>query len=120
MWLNQKEGRRQRVITDIVKRDDVVVSKKVDTSYKRFELYYYTQNNEDLYFEVEAKGIEHKSSIIRHTSFLGFGDFGQAFYEYIDIKYDKENPIINIKLKDMNTNKLLEEANFNINDMQWC
>ena len=127
LWMGQKppqkfgmkEGRRQRVITNIVKRDDVVVSKKVDTHYKRFELYYYTQKNEDLFFEVEAEGIEHKSSIIRHTGFLGFGDLGQAFFEYIDIKYDKDNPVLYIKLRDMNTNQIIEEAAFNINDMQW-
>lgn len=115
-----KEGRRQRIITDIVKRDDVIVSKKVDTSYKRFEIYYYTQENEDLFFEIKAQGIEYKSSIIKHTGLLGFGDIGQAFYEYIDIKYDKDNPILHIKLKDMNSNKTIETGNFNINDMQWC
>lgn len=115
-----KEGRRQRVITDIKKRGDVVVSKNVDTSYKRFELYYYTEKNEDFYFEIEADSIEHKSSIYRHNGFLGFGDAGQAFYEYIDIKYDKDNPVLNIKLKQMGNDKLIEEAKFNINDMQWC
>ena len=114
-----KEGRRQRVVTDIKKRGDIVVSKNIDTSYKRFELFYYTETSQDLYFEVEANGIEHKSCIYRHNGFLGFGNSGQAFYEYIDIKYDKDNPVMSIKLKEMGSDKLIESAKFNINDMQW-
>lgn len=115
-----KEGRRQRVITDIVKRDDVIVSKKVDTSFKRFELYYYTENNQELIFEIETKGIEISSPLIKHTGYLGFGDKGQAYYKYIDLQYDKNDPNLKIKLLDKKTNKLVEEAIFNINDMQWC
>lgn len=127
LWMGQKppqkfalkEGRRQRVITEIIKRGDVVVSKKVDTSFKRFELEYYTENDEECFFEVEADGIEFKSSIFKNRGYLGFGKPGVAFYEYFDIKFNKDNPKIKIKFLDLKTNDLIEEAVFDINNMQW-
>ena len=114
-----KEGRRPRVITDIEKRGDVIVSKTVDTRFKRFEVYYYTQSEEQLSFIIAANGIEFESEIFRHNGYLGFGDKGQAYYMYFDIKLDTENPQITINLHDKLTKAGIETATFNANDMMW-
>jgi hypothetical protein len=115
-----KEGRRPRKITDIQKRGDVVTSKTVDTSYKRFELYYYTQTEEQFEFLIDGVGVEHISPIYRHEGYMGFGDIGQAYFNYFDIKFDKDKPVIKIELKDKLTSSIIDRGFFNINDMQWC
>lgn len=114
-----KEGRRPRVITDVQKRGDVVVSKTVDTRYKRFELYYYTQTEEQLDFILEAKGVEYQSPMFRHNGYLGFGDTGQAYFNYFDVKLDTDNPVFKISLIDKLTKIVIETAHFNANDMMW-
>lgn len=115
-----KEGRRQRIITEIIKREDVIVSKKVNTNYKRFELFYATQNNENYYFDINAEGIESRSPLMKHLGYLGFGEQGDTFYEYLDIKLNPNNPKLIIQLKDKKTNDLIEQAVFDINNMKWC
>lgn len=112
-----KEGRRPRIITDIQKRGDVVVSKTVDTRYKRFELFYYSDDLVDYRFEINAQGIEEKSNLIKHGGFMGFGNTGQAYFQYFDICIDKDNPNLNIKF--YQDDDLIEEANFHLMDMMW-
>jgi hypothetical protein len=114
-----KEGRRPRVITDIKKRGDVVISKTVDTSYKRFELYFYRDENHTLDLKVKGKGIEYESKLMKNRGYLGFGNLGKAFYKYFDIKFEKDNPVLEITLIDKKSKKVLETGKFNVNDMQW-
>ncbi|MDH5414776.1 MAG: transglutaminase family protein [Flavobacteriaceae bacterium] len=111
-FIKIKDGRRPRVITNIQKRGDVVISKSIDTTYKRFEIFYSHNENECISFEIDAKGIEIISPVMstviggNHTS-----------YVYIDLKYDQENPQMLIKLKI--DGELKEEATFNPKDMMW-
>lgn len=114
-----KEGRRPRKIIDSIKRGDVITSKTVDTSYKRFELYYYTQTEEQFEFLIDGVGIEFNSPVYRHEGYLGFGDSGQAYFNYFDIKFDKQKPVIKVELKDKVTQATIDRGFFNINDMQW-
>ncbi len=114
-----KEGRRPRVIKDIKKNGDTIVSKTVDTRFKRFELTYYAQADEVYEFLVEVEGIEEQSSLSKHTGVLGFGDLGQAYYKYFDIKFNKEKPKLKISLIDTQDNSLVESCIFDINNMQW-
>lgn len=114
-----KEGRRPRVITDIQKRGEVVISKTVDTRFKRFELYYYTPSEEQLDFAIEADGIEYESAITRHEGYLGFGDSGTPYYKYFDIKTNLDAPKIKIKLFDKTTGDRIDSGTFNANDMMW-
>lgn len=103
-----KEGRRPRVITDIVKRGDTIVSKKIDTSYKRFEIFYPdTTSRYD--FKFEAQGIESISPL--YTI--------EATYRYIDIKINSENPQLKIELFHNSTNEVVEKACFDMNSMMW-
>lgn len=115
-----KEGRRPRVITGIQKRGEVVISKTIDIHYKRFELYYYTDIEEQFDFKVFAQGLEFESNTIRHESYLGFGNLGQAYYKYLDINYHDDNPIMEIKLFDRLLGIEIESAKFNLSDMMWC
>jgi hypothetical protein len=116
-----KEGRRPRVIKDIKMDGDTAVSKTVDTRFKRFELAYYLQEDDDLEldFIIEVEGVEEQSYLRRHTGFMGFGNQGQAFYKYFDVKYNKENPKIIIKLVNINSKEIVEKNIFDINNMQW-
>lgn len=107
-----KDGRRPRVITDIVKRGDVVVSKSVDTSYKRFEFFHYHDDNANVSFELTANGIEKVSQVYQTRSFDKLVSF-----VYVDIKFDRDNPSMLIKLKV--DDEIKEEAIFNPNDMMW-
>jgi uncharacterized protein (DUF2126 family) len=114
-----KEGRRPRVIKDIIKNGETVVSKTVDTSFKRFELVYYSENQEEFDFNIEVEGIEEESPITKHNGFLGLGKQGQAFYKYFDIKFNKENAKMKISLIDLKSKSVIEECIFDINNMQW-
>jgi len=113
-----KEGRRVRVITDIKKRGDTVISKTIDPTYKRFELEYYNESDQ-FDFIIEVSGVEYQSVLLKNQGHLGFGPMGQAFYKLIDIHYNKEQPKMIIKLIDKNINKVVEEATFDINNMMW-
>jgi hypothetical protein len=107
-----KDGRRPRVITDIVKRGDVVVSKSVDTSFKRFELFHRYEENAKVEFEIIANGIETISEVFQTKN-----QDGLISYLYIDIKFDREQPAMKIKLKV--DGQTIEEAVFNPADMMW-
>lgn len=98
-WIN--EGRRPRVVTDIVKRGDTIVSKKIDTSYKRFEIC--APSDIDSSFEIHGEGIESISTIFKTKN---------VRYCYVDIKIDQKSPVLEISLND-------ERARFNMNDMMW-
>jgi hypothetical protein len=114
-----KEGRRPRKILDVKKRGETIISKTVDTNYKRFELYYYTENDQLLSFKIEAEGLEEQSPMFKNHGYLGFGNAGIAYYQYFDIKMDPNNPVVKIKLIENQSQKVLETANFNMNDMKW-
>ena len=64
----------RHVITDIQKRGDVIISKTIDTTYKRFEVYTY-----DLAADLncKAEGIEFISDI---------KTVGDIQYRYIDMR----------------------------------
>ena len=108
-WI--KEGRRPRIITDIVKRGDTVVSKKIDTRYKRLELCF-APYKENLSFNVSGDGIEKISPVYRNNGKLGFGENETAGYCYVDVKTNLEKPVLKIQLGE-NT------ASFHLNDMMW-
>lgn len=101
-----KDGRRPRVITNIQKRGDVVVSKSIDTTYKRFE--FFTQLDGEIKFEIEVEGIETLSQI---------REINGVHFHYIDLKYDPEKADFTIKL--LRNNEIIEEGTFNIKDMMW-
>lgn len=100
------EGKRPRVITDIKKRGDVVISKNIDTRYKRFEIFC-TQAVTDIKIETTSE-IEFQSDL-KHTE--------DGCYRYIDLKYYKENPQLIIEI--INQNESVERAVFNIHNMMW-
>lgn len=101
-----KDGRRPRKITDIKKRGDVIISKTIDTHYKRFEVVTNKSHGE---FKLSALGIENISEA--NTTADG------TTYHYIDINYDAANPIIEIELSAKE--KLIEFAKFNVHNMTW-
>jgi hypothetical protein len=110
-----KEGRRPRKILNEEIVDGVTRSKTIDTSYKRLELFHI---GGEVTFDVKVEGLETVSKVFKHEGHLGFGEQGQAYYCYIDLKYKKENPIMSISMK--SDKKLVESAKFNVNDMMWC
>lgn len=112
-WL--KEGRRPRVITDIVKKGDTIISKSIDTSYKRFELCFIPSEKiqgEKEEIKIIAEGIENQSPIFTHQGHLGFGETKAASYLYFDIKVSDKNPMLKIHYCG-------ESACFDMNDMMW-
>ncbi|MAZ49019.1 MAG: hypothetical protein CME65_10670 [Halobacteriovoraceae bacterium] len=100
-----RDGRRPRVIKDIQKRGETIISKTIDTTYKRFEIY--TDQQVDA-IEVETPGVEVISPLKTE---------GDQSYVYIDLKYDQNNPLMYIKIS--KGAEVLESATFNINDMMW-
>ncbi|MBC77099.1 MAG: hypothetical protein CME64_13885 [Halobacteriovoraceae bacterium] len=103
--ISLKEGRRPRVVKDIQKRGNTVVSKTIDTSYKRVELFFDGPGE----LNVKASGIEFLSPPMKS---------GNKFYKYLDIKVDKEAPELDISLYNSDK-KIKETAKFNLNDMKW-
>ena len=99
------DGRRPRKIKDIQKRGDVIISKTIDTSYKRFEIFTHLIDAE---FKIESKGIEviSESKVINDTR-----------YCYVDLQFDKDAPQLQIQL--IKDNNEIESAVFNINNMMW-
>jgi hypothetical protein len=111
-----KEGRRPRIVKNIVKKGDTVISKEIDTSYKRFEFYVYANTNSKVSIDIEASGIEKKSDIIKHKGYLGLNGSGQAFYKYIDIKVDDKNSELKIKVS---VDEKEQIATFHLQNMNW-
>ena len=103
-----KEGRRPRKILDVKMNNGVAVSKTIDTSYKRFEIFCFRETEID--FKIENTGIETISNIYQSedTKYL---------YLYLDIKVDKEFP--ELKIKKYKKNDLVELKIFHLNDMKW-
>lgn len=101
-----KDGRRPRKITDIKKRGETIISKTIDTHFKRFEILT-TKNNGEL--SVKAQGIE-KFSKARTIA-------DGTTYHYLDIKYDEAHPVVEIELSAKG--KLIEFGKFNIHNMTW-
>ena len=102
-----RDGRRPRVITDIQKRGEVVISKTIDTHYKRLEIY---TDEKDAEFKIKAEGIEEvsKAKVDKITG---------SYFCYLDLKYSEEKPVIEIKL--LRNDQVLESGNFNIHNMMW-
>lgn len=113
-----KEGRRVRVITDIKKRGDTIISKTIDPTYKRFEIEYYHESDQ-FEFIIEASGVEYQSQLMENQGYLGFGPKGKAFYKIFNIHYSKESPKLTVVLIDKNTNQEVEKKIFDINNMMW-
>lgn len=116
-----KEGRRPRKILSEEKKNGIVVSKKVDTRYKRFEVYFVTndidKNEYDLL--VEGKGIENTFKLYEHKGYLNFGEVGQVHYGYIDIKINESSPLLSFEFINRTTKETLEKTSFHLMDMQW-
>lgn len=111
-----KEGRRPRKVLDVKMNNGVAVSKTIDTSYKRIELFTYQETSE-LQFEVEVDGLEKVSELFHHNAPLGFFDNKTAHYLYIDLKVNKDLPEMSIKLRV--EGNIVEEKKFHLNDMRW-
>lgn len=104
-----KDGRRPRVIKDIQKRGDVVISKTIDTSFKRFEVSA-SNCHGSIEFLVDGEGIEFISEpIISNTD--------NRVTQFIDIKVSSKKPVLNVCLK--RDSKQIEDCSFDINDMMW-
>ena len=114
-------GRRPRHILSETKRNGIVVSKTVDTSYKRFEVSFARQEETEDYFgiEIEAKGIEYTSPLFYHQGYLNLQEQGKVFYLYFDIKVDKKEPLCKITLKNLSQGSIIETKLFHLNDMDW-
>jgi hypothetical protein len=111
-----KEGRRPRVIKEIKKNGDTVISKTIDTSYKRFEFYTYADKSSNVQFHIKAEGIEKESKVFKHNGHLGLNGSGQAFYKYIDIKVDNKDLELNVSIT-VDENK--QSALFHLQNMTW-
>jgi len=111
-----RDGRRPRVIKDIKKKGDTVICKTVDTDYKRFEFYTYGDEFSSVEMVITVDGVEYESEILQHDAPLGFRDSGVAYYKYIDLKINKDNPIMEISMKN---DQDIEEAKFHLLDMKW-
>ncbi len=84
-----RDGRRPRVIKEVQKRGDTVISKTIDTSFKRFEIAWSSEQTPP---EIKAEGIEEVSPVYEHEGHLGFGESFSAHYRYIDIQVSEESP----------------------------
>lgn len=104
--INIKDGRRPRVIKDIQKRGDTVVSKTIDTSYKRFEIYTEEEVTE---IKIETEGVECISELMEVQG---------VKYLFLDLKYDQHKPEMKISL--FIGSQEIESAVFNIHNMMWC
>lgn len=100
-----KDGRRPRVIKDIKKRGDTIISKTIDTSFKRFEVFTALA---DVEINIEASGIEKTSELLNSDE--GFS------YKYFDIKYDSDKPQVKITVKSDSDSY---QGIFNIHNMMW-
>ncbi len=101
-----KDGRRPRIITDIKKRGDVIISKTIDSHYKRFEIY---TPKDGFQIECEVEGTEEFSCAKQNSQ--------GVTYHYLDLKYKESNPTMKIKL--INNKEIVETGKFNIHNMMW-
>lgn len=111
-----KEGRRPRKVLNVEMNNDVAVSKTIDTSYKRIELYTYEQL-ENITFEVEGNGIEFVSNVFKHNAPLALYGIEPPHYMYFDIKVDDNEPEVSINL--FSNKKAIENKKFHLKDMRW-
>ncbi len=100
-----KEGRRPRIIKDIKRRGETIISKTIDTSFKRVEIF----SNKGLELSIKGKGFEYLSPTLNSKEYS---------YRYLDIKVDSNDPELNIDL--INENQTVVESGiFNLQDMKW-
>ncbi|MCO4756196.1 MAG: hypothetical protein KC478_17065 [Bacteriovoracaceae bacterium] len=101
-----KEGRRPRVIKDITKRGDTIVSKTIDTSFKRIEIF--CSNEYEI--DIQAQGIEFISAPIAVED-------QNLIYRYLDIKMQDNAPVVEVNL--LKNDDVQEKGKFNLKDMMW-
>lgn len=99
------DGRRPRVISNVIKKDGVEISKTIDTTFKRFELI----TSVGASFTVQGAGIEKQSEV--HS-------FENQIYMYFDIHFDRDNADFTITLLD-SRGHCIESKVFNANNMTW-
>lgn len=104
-----RDGRRPRKIKDIQKRGDVVISKTVDTSYKRFEVFTSVLESE---IRIKVEGIEFESKSFEQNFITE-----KLKYKYLDIKIPKDKPVLKVEII-LNDN-VIDSGTFNMNDMMW-
>ncbi len=113
-----KESKRPRTILEVYKNSKgEVTGKKVDTNYKRFEVYYNTESEDQFEFICNDPAVEYISPTIRHNAFLNFGEKGTSYYCYIDVKMSEDAFLINIGLKDKLLETIVESCNFDLKQM---
>ena len=106
-YMTVRQGRRPRVLTDIQKRGDVIVSKTVDTRFKRFEVHYPAT----MRLKLKASGTEDILGATRYR----FQD--QNFKcVLVDVCVDEKNPLLSLEVERAST---LEQASFNLHSMLW-
>jgi hypothetical protein len=111
-----KEGRRPRKILEVEMNNGVAVSKTIDTSYKRIELFTYEQL-EKISFNVKGKGLESVSEVFYHQAPLAMYDIKSPHYMYFDIKVDDDSPEVEIEY--LSNNEVIEKKKFHLKDMRW-
>lgn len=100
-----RDGRRPRVVKEIQKRGDTIISKTIDTNYKRFEVIW----NKDLKRpELEFEGAEFVSPTFTHEGYLGFGEPFEVEYLYFDVHINEQDPLLR-----------LDNKVFNMKTMTW-
>lgn len=113
-----KESKRPRKVLEVYKNEQgEVTGKKIDTNYKRFEVYYTTKSEDQFEFVCNSKAVEYISSTIRHNAFLNFGEIGTSYYCYIDVKLSDDESLISIDLKDKLLESSIQSANFDLKSM---
>lgn len=117
-FFKMREGKRPRVITSVKKKNNVVVSKTVDTNYKRFEFSFCPEDSSTPFtLEIQGDGVEYISPLFKNNGHLNFGEIGNLYYLYIDIKCNPEKPTLNIILN--KGKNILEQKFFNTKNMAW-
>lgn len=115
-----KEGRRERVIKEIIKRGDTIISKTIDTNFKRFEVYFYTEeDSSSCDFLIEAIGVEQESTLLKSHGYLGLEKSGNAFYKFFDIQMDPKKPEIKISMINTEDQSVIDKGTFDLKSMTW-
>lgn len=125
-FIKINEGRRPRKILSETKRNGLVVSKTIDSTYKRFEVYFMTdlQDLDSYEIKVESSQLEHVSALTQYEGAYPF-DVSKnlqpplkVYYLYIDLKVNKDDPLLNLQLI-KNAHLTVETAKFNTHNMAW-
>jgi len=96
-----REGRRPRVITGVQKRGDLIISKTVDTRFKRLEIFW---ENDGAVLTLEADLPGQFSGTLKPRS-------------YLDVKAPEED--VPLRLRLLRGKEVVEEAAFHLKNMMW-